>query len=233
MAPTLRRLALPIGDSLARAIADFNCVADGDEDDPVARTICEFFVSRKFEPGIRSRISSTYLFVDPEQDPELVGYATLTFDSVRLTNTERRRMENLAGIRQFGALRIQMIGIDHRVQRNGNGKALLEAITGVARQTASAVAFRYLLADANLRKVGWYEDAGFVRNQHTTEVARLEERGRSVSMRLDLLEALQNDGATATSSRPASEASQSLSPRHSLPSDSPTAAELIREDRNR
>lgn len=209
MAPTLRRLALPIGDSLTRAISDFNCVADGDADDPVAETICEFLVSGQFEPGLRSGISSTYLFVDPEQSPELVGYATLTFDSVRLTSTERQRLEDLAGIRQFGALRIQMIGIDHRLQRNGNGRALLEAITGVARQTASAVAFRYLLADANLRKVEWYENAGFVRNQHRTEVDRLERRGRSVSMRLDLLEALQGDRATGDFSQLASAA-----PRH-------------------
>jgi GNAT superfamily N-acetyltransferase len=190
VAPTLRRLALPIGDALAQAIEDFNCVGDGDGDDPVASTVCEFLVERKFEPGLRAGISSTYLLVDPEQDPELVGYATLTFDSIRLTNTERKRLEDLVGIRQFGALRIQMIGIDHRLHRNGNGTALLEAITGVARQTASAVAFRYLLADANLRKVEWYENAGFVRNQHQTEVERLEDRGRSVSMRLDLLEGL-------------------------------------------
>lgn len=150
--------------------------------------MCDFLRTGKYEPGIRSGISSTYLFVDPEESPELVGYATLTFDSIRLTNSEKKRFEDLAGIRQFGAMRIQMIGVDTRHHDRGYGKLLLESITGVARQLRGTVACRYILADANLRRVEWYEDRGFVPNQHKTEIDRLKERGRSVSMRFDLLD---------------------------------------------
>jgi len=186
VAPELRRLAPPIGEALDRAISEFNCVPEDRQDDPVAETVCDFLRRRKFEPGIRSGISSTYLFIDPETAPPLVGYATLTFDSIRLTNSEKKKFEDLAGIRQFGALRIQMIGVDRRHHGTGYGKLLLESITGLARQLRSTVACRYILADANLRRVEWYEGRGFVPNQHETETERLRKRGRSVSMRFDL-----------------------------------------------
>lgn len=119
----------------------------------------------------------------------LVGYATLTFDSVRLTNAEKRKMEELVGIAEFGAVRIQMIGVDRRHQNKRYGIALLEAITGVARKLSEVVAVRYLLADANIRKVAWYEARGFVPNRAKVERERPDPE-RSVSMRLDLLDAL-------------------------------------------
>lgn len=122
-------------------------------------------------------------------DPMLVGYATLTFDSVRLTNSEKKQMEELIGIAEFGAVRIQMIGIDHRHQRTHCGQALLEAITGLARKLSQDVAVRFLLADANIHKIEFYEAAGFVANKAEKEKDRTDPK-RSVSMRLDLLGAL-------------------------------------------
>lgn len=128
----------------------------------------------------------------------MVGYATLTFDSVRLTNTEKRRMEELVGIAEFGAVRIQMIGVDHRHQGTRCGIGLLEAITGLARKLSQDVAVRFLLADANLRKVAWYEARGFVANRAERERDRTDPE-RSVSMRLDLLDAIQGSGAAEPS----------------------------------
>lgn len=181
-----RRLALPIGDSLSQAIDAFSCEDGGD---PVAQNVHEFLSKRRFEPGVRHGISSTYLLTDSECEPQLLGYVTLTFDAVRLTNSEKRRMDDLTGIPEFGAVRIQMIGVDHRHQGTHCGTDLLEATTGVARGLSGLVAVRYVLADANIKKVEWYERAGFVRNR----AKKYEERpdpARSVSMRLDLLEEL-------------------------------------------
>ena len=48
-----------------------------------------------------------------------------------------------------------------------------------------------MLADANVRKVGWYEGRGFVANRAERERSRTDPE-RSVSMRLDLLEALRD-----------------------------------------
>jgi ribosomal protein S18 acetylase RimI-like enzyme len=194
MASLLRRLALPVAESLSAAIGEFHCIAEGDEGDPVAENVNGFLVNRRYEPGLRHGISATYLLIDIEKTPPVLGYATLTFDSVRLTNTEKKRMESLVGISEFGAMRIQMIGVDHRHQRTRCGAELLEGITGLARKLSDDVAVRFLLADANARKVGWYEQAGFVRNQAKRETERLNPE-RSISMRLDLLEGLRGENS--------------------------------------
>lgn len=193
MAPQLRRLALPVDEQLSRVIAAYDCLGDGHNDDPVAENVNGFLADGRYQPGLKHGISSTYLLLDQEVEPLLIGYATLTFDSVRLTNAERRQMEELVGISQFGAVRIQMIGIDHRHQNKGYGAQLLEAITGVARRLSGVVAVRFLLADANIRKVGWYEARGFVVNRSKRERERPDPE-RSVSMRLDLLDALPEAG---------------------------------------
>lgn len=186
------RLALPLSEPLDEAIREFNCLGEDHSDDPVAKNVNGFLADGRFLPGLRHDVSATYLLIDPEARPQIVGYTTLTLDSVRLTNSERRRMEDIGAIGDFGALRIQMIGIDHRHQGNRFGIALLEGITGLARKLSEHVAVRFLLADANVRKVGWYERAGFVRNQAEKEISRLDPE-RSISMRLDLLADLRGE----------------------------------------
>jgi ribosomal protein S18 acetylase RimI-like enzyme len=191
LAPQLRRLALPVDAQLSRVIAGFDCLGGSHDGDPVAENVNGFLADHRYRAGLEHGISSTYLFLDAEMDPILIGYATLTFDSVRLTNSEKSQMEQLMGIGQFGAVRIQMIGIDHRHQNKRYGTQLLEAITGLARKLSEVVAVRFLLADANIRKVEWYEARGFIINAAKRERDRLDSR-RSVSMRLDLLDALPN-----------------------------------------
>lgn len=178
---------LPLADSLGDAIDDFSCIGPDDDDDPVVNNVNSFLVDRRFEAGIEHGISATHLLVDPEREPPLLGYATLTFDAVRLTNVEKKRMEKLADISEFGAVRIQMIGVDCRHQRTQCGTALLEGITGMTRQLSEHVAVRFLLADANVRKVEWYEQAGFIRNRAMKYKERPNPE-RAVSMRLDLLD---------------------------------------------
>lgn len=187
MAPQLRRLALPVDEQLSEAIAAFDCLGVGHQDDPVAENVNGFLADGRYLPGLEHGISSTYLLLDPEKEPVLIGYATLTFDSVRLTNAEKKKMEELIGVAQFGAVRIQMIGVDHRHQRTRCGTELLEAITGLARRLSQDIAVRFLLADANVKRIGFYEAAGFVRNQARRETKRTDPE-RSISMRLDLID---------------------------------------------
>lgn len=184
MAPQLLRLALPISDPLKRAVREFDCLGE-EQDDPVAKNVCSFLSDFRFLPGLQHDVSATYLLAARNEVPAIIGYATLTLDSVRLTNSEKRRMEGIS-FSDFGALRIQMIGVDHRHQGKGYGSLLLEGITGLARQLSASVSARFLLADANVLKVGWYERAGFVANQAEQETTRVDP-SRSVSMRLDLL----------------------------------------------
>jgi ribosomal protein S18 acetylase RimI-like enzyme len=88
-----------------------------------------------------------------------------------------------------------MIGVDHRYQRTRCGSELLEAITGLARKLSDDIAVRFLLADANVKRIGFYEAAGFVRNQAKREAERTDPE-RSISMRLDLLSALHGPEAS-------------------------------------
>jgi ribosomal protein S18 acetylase RimI-like enzyme len=191
LAPELRRLALPVDEQLSRVIGEFDCVGEIHHGDPVAENVCGFLTDRRYEQGLRHGLSATYLLTDSEAAPPLIGFATLTFDSVRLTKTEKQRMKEVE-FSDFGALRIQMIGVDHRHQRNGFGLVLLQSITGLARRVSADVAVRFLLADANVRMAEWYESAGFIRNQAEKETKRLKPE-RSISMRLDLLEALRGE----------------------------------------
>ncbi len=191
MAPQFRRLALPLADRLEQAIGEFDCLGDRHSDDPVAQNVNGFLVDGRFRSGLRHDVSATYLLIDHDALPQIIGYATLTLDSVRLTNAEKRRMEGI-GFSDFGALRIQMIGVDHRHQGRGHGITLLQGITGLARTLSADVSVRFLLADANVRKVNWYESAGFVPNQAKREIDRVDPE-RSISMRLDLLESLRGD----------------------------------------
>ena len=102
--------------------------------------------------------------------------------------------EILVEIGDFGALRIQMIGVDRRHQGTGVRHSALGRHHRPGAQLFEDVAVRFLFADANVRKVSWYEAAGFVRNQAEREVSRLGSE-RSVSMRLDLLEGLRDGGS--------------------------------------
>lgn len=188
MALQFRRLALPVAPELLEAIRNFDCLGEEHADDPVAKNVSSFLADQRFVPGLRHDVSATYLLIDQDVEPQVLGYATVTLDSVRLTNSEKRRMEDV-GFADFGALRIQMIGVDHRCQSIGHGTTLLEGVTGLARTLSETISVRFLLADANVRKVGWYEAAGFVRNQAEREIGRLDPE-RSVSMRLDLLAGL-------------------------------------------
>jgi ribosomal protein S18 acetylase RimI-like enzyme len=191
LASQLLRLAPPVGDQLSRVIADFDCLGEAHVGDPVAENVCGFLTDGRYRSGLDHDVSATYLLTDPDAEPPLLGYATLTFDSVRLTDTEKQRMGEIE-FPDFGAVRIQMIGVDHRHQCSGHGSYLLHNVAGLARKLSRDVAVRFLIADANVRMVGWYEGAGFVRNQAEKMTKRLNPE-RSVSMRLDLIATLPSE----------------------------------------
>jgi ribosomal protein S18 acetylase RimI-like enzyme len=188
-------LALPVGALFLEAIKEFDCLGEIHAGDPVADNVNGFLADGRFIDGLRHEVSATYLWIDPDEAPAIVGYSTLTFDSVRLTNAEKQRMAGI-GFSDFGALRIQMIGVDYRHQGKGHGSEMLRSVTGLARKLSKDVAVRFLLADANVRKVGWYEKAGFVRNESKMYEKRPDPE-RSVSMRLDLLEGLHGEDTGA------------------------------------
>lgn len=185
MAPSgcLARLELPLSAETKQAIEGFDCVGDRHVGDEVAADVCGFLRDHGYESGIEHGFSATYLYVDSELDPQLVGYVTLILSEVRLTNAERRAF-GAAPFRGFGAVKIAMIGVDCRHQDGGHGGLILEAVTEIAKRFTDSVPARFLLADANKRLIDWYEARGFVANRAEDE--RKRSQGRTVSMRLDL-----------------------------------------------
>jgi GNAT superfamily N-acetyltransferase len=183
---TVRRLESPSGDGdYRRALDDFCCAGGDFAEDEHARAIDAFFPDGCLE-GMQHGMSTTYVaFGAPDSDPRVIGYATLALDRVRLTDSERADHGGLR-FRDIGAIRICLIGVDHRLQRQGHGERLLQGIVGRAFQVSSVVAVRFLLADANLPAVPWYERNHFVRNRHDDATAK-NERMRATEMRLDLL----------------------------------------------
>jgi GNAT superfamily N-acetyltransferase len=180
----LGRLEFPMADDIAVALEGFDCVGNRHAGDDVAANVCDFLRSHRYQEGIQHGFSATYLYLDPDADPQLIGYATPALDAVRLTNSEKRIFGDALAVANFGSVRLQMIGVDCRHQGCGYGVSLLEAVTELSRRLSAMVPPRFLLADANVRQVGWYEARGFVPNMSERERGRSEER--TVSMRLDL-----------------------------------------------
>lgn len=89
MALSLARLALPISPELSAALEDFDCVGGAHEGDDVAANVCDFLRSHRYRAGIEHGFSATYLYINPDVEPQIVGYVTLTLDAVRLTNAEK------------------------------------------------------------------------------------------------------------------------------------------------
>lgn len=185
MAPHLSRLTLPVSAALAEAIAGFDCVGESNAGDPVAEDVRDFLRDGDYAQGIEQGYSGTYLLLDPEDHPgEILGYTTVSIDSIRLTGGEKRNLGRPA-FGDFGAVRIVMVGVDHRFAGRGHGETLVEAVADLAQQVGGFVPVRFVVADANVRKQDWYEDRGFVVNRAKQENPD-DPSPTTISMRLDL-----------------------------------------------
>jgi ribosomal protein S18 acetylase RimI-like enzyme len=181
------RLTRAAGDrhEIAAALTQFDCCR-GVTDDPVAHEVNAFIRTDEWRAGADLGVNTTYLFFDSERDSgdRIVGYVALAVDTVKLSSGERDRLgrTNFPG---FGALRLVMIGVDSDYQSQGVGDELLRWVVGKGRAMAEEVAFRFVLADVNLRRKGWYDGRQFQVNR--ASIYKPDDPGRStVSMRLDL-----------------------------------------------
>lgn len=186
MAVQLLRVQLPVVPALQTAIERFDCVGDRHTDDPVADEVRAFLCDGAFAHGIEYGYSTTYILVDDEQPipRDVLGYTTLAIDSVRLTGGERRDLGR-PDFPDFGAIRLAMLGVDHRHQARGYGVLILRAVADMAMTIADVIAVRFILADANITQQKWYEKHGWVLNR--AQAYQGSSDGNTVSMRLDVL----------------------------------------------
>lgn len=173
-------------DHVAAALTRFDCCR-GVHDDPVADEVNAFLRTDEWRHGHDLGVNTTYVFFDGDLDGErIAGYVTLAIDTVRLSSGERDRLGR-TDFPDFGALRLVMIGVDSDFQGRGVGDELLNWVVGKARAMSEEVAFRFVLADVNLKRKEWYDKRQFMVNR--AAIYKPDEPERStVSMRLDLRE---------------------------------------------
>ena len=183
MALRVARFEPPISDSLRAAVEGFDCVltSDAGEGEVLVR---DFLSTGRFAEAAANGTSTTYLAIDPTGDPRLVGYVTLAVTQVFLTGAERRQAE-VEDRAVFGAVRAAMLGVDHRVQGQGVGGALLDSAIGHAADLSRSVATRFVVVDALPDRDGWYAQRGFRECRSERERERGERHG-TTSMYLDL-----------------------------------------------
>ncbi|MDX6672114.1 MAG: Acetyltransferase domain [Solirubrobacteraceae bacterium] len=186
MAPTLSRLTLPVSALLNEAISSFDCIGEAEAGDSVAEEVRDFLKDGDYVEGIEHGYSATYLLIDPDQRPaELLGYITVSLDSIRLTDGEKKALGR-PDFGDFGAVRIVMVGVDRRFVGRGYGGELVSAVVDFAGEIGEFVPVRFVVADANVRKQEWYEDRGFVVNRSKIENDPEDPSPETISMRLDL-----------------------------------------------
>lgn len=183
------RLPSPIKDDLQQALSCFDCVALHDLDgqpDPGEIMVRSFLVDGEAEIGVRDGTGTTYFAIDREISTDILGYITLSFSQIKLTNGEKRTgsVEGRRGI--FGALRIAMIATSKDFTGRGIGTFLVDYAMGLAVFASQRIAtVRFLIVDAAYTQRGWYERRGFTENRSADEVNRLNDV-EATSMRLDL-----------------------------------------------
>jgi ribosomal protein S18 acetylase RimI-like enzyme len=192
---TVARFEPPASGGLREAIGGFDCVAigRGADEDPGEVLVREFLSSGEMEQQASLGTSTTYLVSDlVGLDRTLVGYVTLAPSQIRLTNSERRDsgLRDVA-VAAFGAVRIAMIGVDHRFAGRGYGHLLMQTTIRHTASMGEHVTIRFVIADAANTQLHWYERQGFVENRARAEVERVaassEDLGSpGTSMRLDL-----------------------------------------------
>lgn len=146
-----------------------------------------------FFPGgciksIELGIGTTDLLLKVVDDarPEVIGYVSVGLDGFKLSGRERIAIGGTP-FAAMGAVRIGMIGIDHRYHEKGHGGTLLATAIGLAESVAETVPVRFLVADVNPAAEGFYVKHDFVPNA-AEDAQRKNAATGTVGMRLDLLE---------------------------------------------
>jgi ribosomal protein S18 acetylase RimI-like enzyme len=184
------RLQPPLTDKARAALSRFDCAilrtADGDLDSGEV-SVSQFLASGEAEAAALDGASTVYIAADFDESDEVLGYISLAFSQVTLTNGEKKRGAINGNRGMFGALRIAMIGTHRDYRGNGIGSALLEHALGRAALASRHVAtVRFIVVDAADTALSWYEAHNFVPNNSQKEQDRLKDSPRATSMRLDL-----------------------------------------------
>lgn len=131
----------------------------------------------------KESIAQTFLFIYKDQ---ILGFCSLAADAIYLDQEEKvNAIPNIGHMKhysQYPAVKLARFGRDSKYRGQQIGSELILKWV-VAHVRSLKVAVRFLTLDAYPHRMGYYENAGFLKNQHK-HYKRKE--GQNISMRLDL-----------------------------------------------
>lgn len=91
----------------------------------------------------------------------IVGYVAISVVGVSLDMSDGDISDYCDGCSTFGAVKINFIGIDKRVQRKGIGTAVIKILIKRIMNYGKDLPIRILTLDAISTKIDWYKERGF------------------------------------------------------------------------
>jgi len=130
-------------------------------------------------------ITATILFL---YNDKILGFCSLASDAIKLSQEERiESIVNKGDMKhypQYPAVKLARFGRDKRYAKQGIGKNIIIPWVIGYIKSLERVAVRFITVDAYSKKAGYYDELGFVRNEHVEYKRKKEDL--PVSMRLDL-----------------------------------------------
>ncbi len=169
---TLQQLEIVPADHAKHDVSNFDC-GHTDLNDFI-RVDCPLYISQ--------RLSFTKLAFF---EKEIVGYITLSADSIALHITVREWLFPSITVKHVPALKIGRLGIANKFKGRNVGTALIKYSVGVAYRMSDdlGVGCRFLTVDSDKSAVPFYAKMGFVLNLH-----REHKGGDYPSMHYDIIQ---------------------------------------------
>lgn len=145
---TIRKL------ELSDDVSAFNC----DEDDELG---CNDFLHKEEEAKLfqKERQGITYLFL---YNNRIIGYATLAMSSIQARKIDKRYREPVS-LKIYPSLLIGRLAVDNEWRDKKIGTCICKWCIGLAIELSEKVGCRYVTAETNEKKVGFYLKCGFER----------------------------------------------------------------------
>lgn len=90
-----------------------------------------------------------------------LGVFTLSVSNISMENTDTHMADHYWDSPSFGAVKLDYIAVDHRLQNRGIGKSILAYVVSLAQKMYLDWPVRVLILDALREKVEWYRCCGF------------------------------------------------------------------------
>lgn len=151
-------------------VGDFTC-GDDDLDD---------FLRSDAQRLAAANISRTYLARHPDTGDAVLGYISLSADSIRLDEAAREGLGIAVEFQAIPALKVGRLACRKDDHCRGAGTAMMRFAYVAALSLAKTAGVRLLTVDAYPKAVSFYEKLGFVPNEMSGK------KRTTVSMRLDV-----------------------------------------------